>query len=129
MSRLNEQLEHVLEHRKITDDDVRIIRNQILSDGKLDNEDVKFLVELLSDAQDVCPAFDDLFFPALKQVLLADGKIGQDDHFRHASDDVMVAVQVESAAAVENLDAILHVSGIDSIVSRLRPAWWGRRRA
>ena len=44
-------------------------------------EDVKFLVELLSDAKEVCPAFDELFFPVLKEVILEDGRIGNDEQF------------------------------------------------
>ena len=71
----------VLEDKKITDDEVGMIRDYIEEDGKLDLADVKFLVELLSNAQEVCPAFDDLFFPVLKEVLLADGKITMDEHF------------------------------------------------
>ena len=58
-----------------------IIRNAIEEDGKLDLADVKLLVELLSNASEVCPAFDELFFPVLKEALLADGKITLDEHF------------------------------------------------
>jgi len=39
------------------------------------------LVGLLSEAHEVCPAFDELFFPALKEVILEDGRIGQDEQF------------------------------------------------
>ena len=39
------------------------------------------LVELLSDSVEVCPAFDDLFFPILRRVLLEDGEIGQDEQY------------------------------------------------
>lgn len=76
--RLQSQL---LQDKRITDDEVATIRDHIEEDGKLDLADVKFLVELLSNAQEVCPAFDDLFFPVLKEVLLADGKITMDEHF------------------------------------------------
>lgn len=81
MAGLNQLLSQCLEDRKITDDEVYIIREQIERDGRLDMEDVRFLTQLLSEADEVCPAFDELFFPALKQVLLADGEISQAEQF------------------------------------------------
>jgi len=81
MAGLNELRSELLRDGKITDDEVEVIRDFIHRDGKLDMEDVKFLVELLSDAHEVCPAFDELFFPVLKEVILEDGRIGQDEQF------------------------------------------------
>jgi hypothetical protein len=66
---------------KITACEVERIREYIELNGELDLDDVKLLVQLLSDAREVCPAFDELFFPALKRVLLSDGKIGLDEQF------------------------------------------------
>ena len=43
--------------------------------------DVKLLVELQSSAEEVCQEFDELFFPVLKEAILADGKIGQDEQY------------------------------------------------
>ncbi|MEM9658855.1 MAG: hypothetical protein AAF961_10885, partial [Planctomycetota bacterium] len=51
------------------------------ADGRLDLEDVKFLVELLTGANEVCSEFDKLFFPVLKQVVLEDGRISQGEQF------------------------------------------------
>ncbi len=81
MSNLYQLHSELLADNKITDNEVAIIRGYIEQDGKLDMNDVKFLVGLLSSAQEVCPAFDDLFFPVLKEVILADGKVGMDEHF------------------------------------------------
>jgi hypothetical protein len=67
--------------RRITDNDVKVIRRYIEEDGKLDMDDLRFLVGLLSEADEVCPAFDELFFPALKEVILADGRIAPDEIF------------------------------------------------
>jgi hypothetical protein len=36
---------------------------------------------VLSEAREVCTAFDELFFPALREVILEDGRIGQDEQF------------------------------------------------
>jgi len=71
----------VLKDRRITDNEVALIREAVQSDGRLDMADVKLLVELLSDADDVCPAFDELFFPVLRNVLLEDGRILADEQF------------------------------------------------
>jgi hypothetical protein len=81
MGRLHQLRSQLLRDRKITDDEVDVIRDCILEDGKLDLDDVKLLVELLSDAEEVAPAFDKLFFPALKEVILADGRVGMDEQF------------------------------------------------
>jgi len=81
MARLHHVLERLLTDRRITDDEVEIIRDYIAEDGELDVADVKFLVQVLSEAQTVCPAFDELFFPMLEQILLADGEIGRDEQF------------------------------------------------
>jgi uncharacterized tellurite resistance protein B-like protein len=81
MGRLNELQTELLQDGKITDQEVEVIRQYLQENGSLDMEDAKFLVELLSDAREVSPAFDELFFPALKAVFLADGRIGLDEQF------------------------------------------------
>lgn len=81
MGRLHQFRAELLRDRKITDDEVGVIRDYIEQDGKLDLEDVKLLVDLLSEAREVSASFDELFFPALKEVLLADGRIGPDEQF------------------------------------------------
>ena len=81
MSAIQELHTRVVRDRRITPDEVAIIQAQVRADGRLDMQDVKLLVELLSDSIEVCPEFDDLFFPVLKNVLLADGKILADEQF------------------------------------------------
>jgi uncharacterized tellurite resistance protein B-like protein len=81
MAGLYELRSELLRDGKISESDVRIIRAHIQRDGRLDQQDVKFLVELLSEADQVCPEFDELFFPALKQVIMDDGRIGEDEQF------------------------------------------------
>lgn len=81
MGQLHELRAELLRDRRITDNEVDVIRHYIQQDGKLDLDDVKFLVELLCDADEVSPEFDRLFFPVLKEVILHDGKIGQDEQF------------------------------------------------
>ena len=81
MPKLSELRSELIKDGRITDSEVEVVRNHIQRDGRLDLDDVKFLVELLSEARHVCQAFDDLFFPALKEVILKDGQIGQDEQF------------------------------------------------
>jgi hypothetical protein len=81
MNALNELKAKVLQDKKITGEEVAIIRSQIAANGSLDIEDVKLLVELLSEAREVSPEFDELFFPALKSAILADGQITMDEQF------------------------------------------------
>ena len=81
MANLNQLRSQLLNDRKITEKDVEVIRAHVWEDGCLDLSDVRFLVELLSDADEVCPEFDELFFPLLKRVVLADGRVGYDEQF------------------------------------------------
>lgn len=81
VSTLQELRTKVLHDEKITVDEVEVIREYLRQDGRLNLDDMKVLIELLSDAKEVCPEFDELFFPALKEVVLADGLIGSDEQF------------------------------------------------
>ncbi len=81
MGRLLQFRDQLLRDRRITEDEVDLIRDFLQEDGKLDLDDVKLLVELTSEAIEVTPSFDDLFFPILKDVILADGRVGLDEQF------------------------------------------------
>jgi hypothetical protein len=65
---------------EIDDADVALIRER-LPEGKLGTDDLMVLAELRGEARVVCPAFDQLFFPAFKAYLLADGKISLHEQF------------------------------------------------
>ncbi len=81
MAKLHELLNHILEDRCITENEVEIIRHQLVEDGKLDGDDVSFLVQLLAGAKEVCPEFDALFFPILKEVILENGRIDSSEQY------------------------------------------------
>jgi hypothetical protein len=66
---------------RIDDEDVALIRKSLPADGALSRDEVQILTELRSEARAVCPAFDQLFFPAFKAHLLADGKISFPEQF------------------------------------------------
>lgn len=61
--------------------DVARIRECLPADGSFPSEDLMALAEMRSEAQVVCPAFDELFFPAFKTYLLADGAISRYEQF------------------------------------------------
>lgn len=75
MPRCSELLSTTLENRKIDDDEVDAIREQIFRDGQLDLDDVRLLIELYCEAREYPPAFENLFFDVLKKVILADGEV------------------------------------------------------
>ena len=82
MANLYKLDQELLSDGRITKDEVDRIRKQIESDGKIDYDDVIFLVNLVANASDVCQEFDDLFFPAMRSILLADGVIGMDEQYQ-----------------------------------------------
>ncbi|MBI1917095.1 MAG: TerB family tellurite resistance protein [Planctomycetes bacterium] len=68
---------------KIDDEEVKILKKELWADGKIDKEEVKFLIELRNAAQKKAKArkaelnagFERLFFKAIEENVLADGKI------------------------------------------------------
>ncbi len=81
MSQFNEFIAATLSDHKIDDAEVPQIRECLYADGRLDMEDVKLLVELYCRATEYCPAFEDLFFSVLEEVILADGEIQLSEQF------------------------------------------------
>jgi hypothetical protein len=73
----------VLADGVIDDDEVKILKKELLADGKIDKEEREFLIELRNTAQkkakakqvEVNPKFEKLFFDLIEQNVLADGKI------------------------------------------------------
>jgi hypothetical protein len=81
MSQFYQFLAKIKADGNIGDDEVVSIRERISADGQIDIDDVKLLVELYCDAENRCPAFDELFFSVLEQVFLADGQITPSEEF------------------------------------------------
>jgi uncharacterized membrane protein YebE (DUF533 family) len=76
---LNELKTRLLADGKIDDEEVGLIRRHLYADGKIDREEVEFLIALREQAAQTCPAFEELFFEALKQNVLSDGSIDADE--------------------------------------------------
>ncbi len=65
----------------IDDAEVKVLRKELWADGKIDKQEVDFLIELRNQAQkrarggDLTPAFENLFFKAIEENVMADGVI------------------------------------------------------
>ena len=81
MPRFHEIVSTMLADRVIGDAEVSEIRQIINEDWKLDIEDVKLLVELYTQAEHRCQAFDDLFFSVLEQVIVEDGEVQPSEQY------------------------------------------------
>ncbi|NUQ64198.1 MAG: hypothetical protein HUU20_17140 [Pirellulales bacterium] len=81
MNQFHQFVSTVLSGNGITPAEVHRIRDELYRDGRLNLDDVKLLVELYCQARSHCPAFEDLFFDVLEQVILADGEIQPSEEF------------------------------------------------
>ena len=81
MSEFHQFVSTVLADKTIDDAEVPVIRDRLYQDGQLDLEDVKLLIELYCQATDYGPAFEDLFFSVLEEVILKDGQIQPSEQF------------------------------------------------
>ena len=76
-------LEAILADGAVDDAEVRVLQKELWADGKIDAKEVEFLIELRNTAQkkakakkeSVNPKFETLFFKAIEQNVLRDGKI------------------------------------------------------
>ncbi len=72
----------ILADGKIDDAEVKMLRKHLWEDGKIDMEEVRFLIDLRNAAQKkakgkkpVNPKFEQLFFKAISENVLKDGSI------------------------------------------------------
>ncbi|MCC9599162.1 hypothetical protein LOC67_01220 [Stieleria sp. JC731] len=79
MNYLEELREIVLADRKISPAEVTLIERNLVADKKLDIDDVKFLVELMKNADEICPEFDAILFPCVRSVILEDGEVSREE--------------------------------------------------
>jgi len=79
MSQLEALKTRILADGKIDADEVELLRKEVYADGKVDRAEVDFLAGLRAQAKEVSPEFDRFFNKAVKDCLLADGKIDADE--------------------------------------------------
>jgi hypothetical protein len=69
------QLEHqILTKGRVNGAELEVLRREIYNNGKVDRQKADFLVELHKRVQ-ITPAFNQFFYKALKDHILADGRI------------------------------------------------------
>jgi len=70
------QIQHdILATGKIDGPELEVLRRQLYIDGAIDRPKADFLVELHKQVQHLTPAFEQLFYKAIKDHILADGWI------------------------------------------------------
>ncbi len=77
----------ILADGKIDDAEVKVLRKELYADGKIDHDEVKFLIDLRNLAQkkakakkaSLNPSFEKLFFKAIEDNVLKDGKISESE--------------------------------------------------
>ena len=79
MADLQKLKKDILADGNIDDQEVETIRRELYADGKIDKDEVEFLMALRNEARATCPAFEALFFDAVKQNVLADGSIDAEE--------------------------------------------------
>lgn len=76
-------LSAILADGKIDEAEVKILKKELWADGKIDRDEVEFLIDLRNTAQkkaraqkaELHPAFEKLFFKAVEENVLEDGRI------------------------------------------------------
>jgi hypothetical protein len=79
MANLQELKAKILADGRIDDEEVALLRHELYADGKIDKDEVEFLIALRNEAKATVPGFEQLFFQALKQNVLADGTIDAEE--------------------------------------------------
>jgi uncharacterized tellurite resistance protein B-like protein len=78
-------LEAILADGKVDEVEVKVLKKELTVDGKIDRDGVKFLNELRNLAQkkaktdELAPAFEKLFFKAIEDSVLVEGKVATKD--------------------------------------------------
>src|SRR5207302_10009816 len=79
MADLQKLKAEILADGQIDGGEVARLRTELYADGKIDKEEVEFLIALRNGAAQLCPSFEQLFFQALKDNVLADGSIDAEE--------------------------------------------------
>jgi uncharacterized tellurite resistance protein B-like protein len=74
------QIEQViLANGKVDSHELDVLRRELYADGKIDRAEADFLVELHKRVQHLTPAFEQFFYQAIKDHILADGLIDAEE--------------------------------------------------
>ena len=74
------QIEHdILANGRVDGPELEVLRQRLYADGKIDRRGADFLVELHKRVQHLTPAFEHFFYQAIKDHILADGRIDAEE--------------------------------------------------
>lgn len=74
------QIEHdILAIGKVEGEELESLRRRVYAAGKIDRQTADFLVELHKRVQHRTPAFEKFFYKAVKEHILADGRITDEE--------------------------------------------------
>ena len=79
MRELRQIEQSILAHGRVDGSELEGLRRQLYADGNIDRAKADFLVELHKRVQHLTPAFEQLFYQAIKDHMLADGWIDAED--------------------------------------------------
>jgi hypothetical protein len=76
MLRLGQVEQDILARGKVDGEELEVLRQRVYAERKIDRQTADFLVELHKRVQPRPPAFQQFFYQAIKDHLLANGRIG-----------------------------------------------------
>ena len=79
MADLRQIEQAILANGRVDGPELEVLRGQLYVDGKVDRRAADFLVELHKRVQHVTPALQHFFYQAIKDHLLADGRIDAEE--------------------------------------------------
>ncbi len=79
MANFRELEERILADGKVDSQEIELLRRELYADGKIDRQEADFLVELHKRVQHRTPAFEKFFYQAIKDYILADGRIDAEE--------------------------------------------------
>jgi hypothetical protein len=72
-------MQDMLANGKVEGYEIEILRRELYADGKIDRREADNLVELHKRIQRVSPGFEEFFYQAIKDHILADGSIDAEE--------------------------------------------------
>jgi len=79
MPKLRQIEQDIMATGKIDGPELEVLRRQLYCDGKIDRKKADFLVELHKRVEHMTPAFDQFFYQAIKDHILAHGRIDAEE--------------------------------------------------
>jgi hypothetical protein len=79
MLKLRQLEQTILANGRVDGDELEVLRTELYAGGKIDRPKADFLVELHKRVQHMTPAFEHFFFQAIKDHILANGRVSAEE--------------------------------------------------